>query len=397
MLESKAIYLQKVKLQNMSLILQNIWRLEAVSRIELVDMTRLTSGTITNLTQELIQRRIIRESESNSESVGRKRVNLRFDNSLYSIIGLDIGRTTIGAVMTDLMGNILGTIEYGTVGINDPEAVLSLIDPFVRKLIATAESQRRTIIGMGVSIPGPMDQSTGKLRYPPHFPGWNEYPIRSTLEQRYGIKVWIEDDARTSALAERWFGIGRGGKDLLFVSMGMGIGGGVIQNGSILRGANGLYSQIGHMSLMLDGPVCDCGNIGCWEALGSIPGILKRWSGEGGFSEFIQEVREGKARAVQCMQETIRMVEMSLTSLFNLYDPDVIVLGGKLYPYLTPYMEEIVAKVRNRVFDGASERVFIEPSTFGDMQSLMGAVALVFGRVLEQPQLVIEGSQSLRQ
>lgn len=392
MQEAKTIYLQKVKLQNMALILQKIWEREAVSRIELVEMTGLTSGTITNLTQELLKKRLIRESESTSDSLGRKRVNLRFDTTSYAFIGLDIGRTSIGAVMTDLMGNVAEIIEYSTEGIANPDEVLALIDPFVNKLIASANAQKRKIAGIGVSIPGPMDQERGALIEPPHFPGWSGYPIREKLEARYGLQVLIEDDARTCALAERWFGIGRDGRDLVFVTMGMGIGGGVIQSGKVLRGANGLYSHFGHMAIMLDGPVCDCGNFGCWEAVGAIPGMLKRWGRSGSFSDFIREVREGDPHAVECMKETVRMLESALTSLFNLYDPDVIVLGGKLYPYFTPYRDNIVANVRRRVFGFVRERVFIEPSTFGDMQSLMGAVALLFGRVLEEPQFILTDS-----
>jgi predicted NBD/HSP70 family sugar kinase len=389
MAESKVLYLQKVKNQNVSHILHKIWEHEAVSRIELVQMTHLTSGTITNLTQELISHRLIKESESISDSVGRKRVNLRFDNSYFYIIGIDIGRTSVSVVLSELTGNIVDTVEYGTEGITNPEEVLALIEPYVHKLLGQAESRKRKVIGIGVSIPGPMDQRTGKLINPPGFPGWAGYPIRPTLEERFKTRVFIEDDARTSALAERWYGIGRDGRDLVFVTMGMGIGGGIVQNGRVLHGTNGLYGQIGQMSLMTHGGAGNAISFDCWENLGSIPGILKRWSGNGDFRDFIVQVRAQEPHAVKVMEDTLRMLEASLTSLINLYDPDVIVLGGKLYPYLSPHMEAIVENVRSRVFDFVQERVIIEKAFYGQMQSLMGAVALVFGHVQENPLLVL--------
>lgn len=389
MSESKVVYLQKVKNQNVSHILHKIWEQEAVSRIELVQMTYLTSGTITNLTQELISHRLIRESELISDSVGRKRVNLRFDNSYYYIIGLDIGRTSISVVLSELTGNIVETVEYGTEGITSPAAVLALIETYVDKLLQQAETRKRKIIGIGVSIPGPMDQRTGKLLHPPGFPGWAGFPIRSTLEERFKLRVFIEDDARTSALAERWYGIGRDGRDLVFVTMGMGIGGGIVQNGKVLHGANGLYGQIGQMSLMTHDKNGSLQYYGCWEDFSSMPGILKRWGKPGDFGDFIVQVRANDPHAVQVMEDTLRMLESSLTSLFNLYDPDVIVLGGKLYPYLSTHMDEIVGNVRSRVFDFVQERIFIEKAFYGQMQSLMGAVALVFGHVLENPLLIL--------
>ncbi|MFD0711466.1 ROK family protein [Paenibacillus sp. GCM10027626] len=385
MTDIKPIYLQKVKQQNMALILQKIWEHETLSRVELVELTGLTSGTITNLTQELIQLRLIRESETSSGTVGRKRIMLKYLQDRYLIVGLDIGRTSYEVVLTDLTGRILKSVEGNIVGIHDPEKVLDLITPHLETMKAYAAGKGSPIIGLGTSIPGPMDKKIGNLLKPPNFPGWEGYPIQSALEARFGLKTCIEDDARASALAERWYGLGRKVQDLLFVTMGMGIGGGVIMKGEIVVGSNGLYGQVGHITLVPNGAVCACGNEGCWETVGSIPGILRRWGGGETIDDFFQAVNQGDVKAAECLKETLYYLESALTTLFNTYDPEVIVLGGRLYPYLTMHMDEIRSRVKARIYAFAQDRVHIESATFGASQNAVGAAALVFGELLAKP------------
>ncbi|MBB6673038.1 ROK family protein [Cohnella nanjingensis] len=167
--------------------------------------------------------------------------------------------------------------------------------------------------------------------------------------------------------------------------MGMEIGGGVITRGELAEGANGLYGQVGHITLVPDGQLCACGNRGCWETVGSIPGILRRWSAGDSIDEFFHAVRQEDPSALQCLEVTLRDLESALTTLFNAYDPEIIVLGGRLYPYLDMYMEEIRARVKERIYFFVRNRLTIEPATFGSSQNAIGAVALVFERLLTAP------------
>jgi len=379
------IYLQKVKQDNMSVLLQQIWEQESISRVELVTLTRLTSGTVTNLTQELIQLGLIRESATSSSALGRKRVMLKYNTEHFMIIGVDISRTSYGLILTDLAGQIIKSVEGNTVGIHQPEKIIDLIAPHIQSMISYAATKGMPIIGLGVSIPGPLDRKAGTLLTPPNFPGWENFPIISTLEKRFGLRVFAEDDARASVLAERWYGLGRNVQNSLFITMGMGIGGGVITKGELVEGANGLYGQVGHITLIPNGILCDCGNRGCWETVGSIPGILRRWSAGDSIDEFFHAVHQEDAHAVQCLRDTLSDLESALTTLFNVYDPEIIVLGGRLYPYLAMYMDEIRARVKERIYPFVRNRLRIEHATFGSSQNAKGAVALVFEQLLSAP------------
>jgi predicted NBD/HSP70 family sugar kinase len=368
----------------MSTILKNIWTDKQVSRVELVESTGLTSGTITNLTQELIQMKVIREFHSVSGTVGRKRIMLGFDPRHYRVIGLDIGRSSFELVLMDLAGKILKSIGEDMNEVKGPDGYLNKIGPYLDIFKKEMMEENLKILGLGVGVPGPMDYEKGALINPPNFQGWSSYPLKDVLQKRFELPVIIEDDARTSAIAESWYGLGKNGEDLVFVTMGIGIGGGVISKGRIVRGTNGLYSQVGHMTLEPDGKMCDCGNKGCWETVGSITGILQRWNG-GTMEELEKAAAAGDLLAQKCVEDTLGYLEHALVNICNMYDPELIVLGGRLFPYLSKYMPVVRERLRTRLYAFAKDRILLKPSTFGSSQSAVGATALVLESLLDRP------------
>ena len=368
-------------------MLQKIWEFEPISRIELVDKTSLTSGTITNLTLELLKSGVIRETELHSKTVGRKRVMLRLDTRTHRLVGIDIGRNSIEIVLTDLNGRVITSNEMSTEEIHEPMVIVDQVSKLVLKLKATIQEKGHRLLGVGLSIPGPMNWEQGILMNPPNFPGWNQFPIRTKLQEALGMDVQVNDDARTSALAERWFGLGRKNSNLVLITLGIGIGGGVIMNGELHYGVNGLYGQIGHQTVQSQGERCACGNSGCWETIGSIPGILKQWKGGTGktIKDFFEELHRHEPEAVRVWQNTFRYMTDAFTNIFNFYDPELIVLTGKLFPYFANELPRLRDEVRARVYPFVRDRVKIESSTFGTSQSAAGAASLVLDKLMKEP------------
>ena len=392
-MKHKPGFLRQVKQYNMAKVLKAIWEGEPISRIELVDKTELTSGTITNLTQELIHAGMIRESESQASQVGRKRVMLRFAAEQYRLIGIDIGRASVEVVLTDLSGRIVESEEADMTGSLGPAQVLDWLAPSVSGIRERAARRGELVIGTGLSIPGPMNHEQGMLLDPPNFPGWERVQVRAEIEKRLGVSVVMNDNARASALAERWFGLGRAGQNLVHITMDIGIGGGVIADGEIVHGYNGLYGQVGHMTVVPDGELCACGNWGCWETVGSIPAILRHWHDrtEGAsIADFFRAAENGEAHAERRLEYTLQVMDSTLTTLFNLYDPEIIVFGGRLMPHLSPYMKRITSRVQARVYAFAQNRVVIAENTFGASQSAVGAASLVFGKMMEDPLMLLD-------
>lgn len=392
---SNAGYLRQIKQYNMSQVLKDIWNLEPVSRIELVDETNLTSGTITNLTLDLLKAGLLKETELTTGSVGRRRVMLRLNEMSFKVIGIDIGRSSYEVVTTNLIGQILQSQEVEIDRHTDPLQVLEGVVAIVREMMSQISTQNDKLLGIGLSIPGPMNLKEGVLLVPPNFPHWEHFEIRKELERRLGRKIVMNDDARTSALAERWFGHSRKLKEdsFVYITMGYGIGGGVVSNGEIILGTNGLYGQVGHITVVPGGELCECGNRGCWETVGSIPGILRHWNHgkkESTIEDFFEAVQAKDPSAERCLEWTLQMMESTLTTLFNVYDPALIIIGGKLYPYLESYLPRIRHHVQASVYPSARSHVMIESASFGTSQSAVGAASLVFGELMERPLDVLD-------
>ena len=392
---TNAGYLRQIKQHNMSQVLKHIWNLEPVSRIELVDETMLTSGTITNLTQDLLKVSLLKETELTTGNVGRRRVMLRLNEQCFKLIGIDIGRSSYEVVTTNLTGHILQSKEVATDRNTDPYKVLEGVVRIVRDMMSQISAQNDKLLGIGLSIPGPMNLKDGVLLVPPNFPHWEHFEIQKQLELMLGRPIVMNDDARTSALAERWFGHSRKHKEdsFVYITMGHGIGGGVVSKGEILMGTNGLYGQVGHITVIPGGELCECGNRGCWETVGSIPGILRHWNPrkEGSsIEEFFQAVQAKDPGAERCLESTLQIMESTLTTLFNVYDPALIILGGKLFPYYESYLPRIRHHVQASVYPSARNNVLIESASFGTSQSAVGAASLVFGELMERPLDVLD-------
>ena len=387
---TNAGYLRQIKQHNMSQVLKHIWNLEPVSRIELVDETMLTSGTITNLTQDLLKVSLLKETELTTGNVGRRRVMLRLNEQCFKLIGIDIGRSSYEVVTTNLTGQILQSKEVAMDRNTNPYRVLEGVARIVRDMISQISAQQDKLLGIGLSIPGPMSLRDGVLLVPPNFPHWEHFEIRKELELMLGRPIVMNDDARTSALAERWFGHSRKHKEdsFVYITMGYGIGGGVVSKGEVIMGTNGLYGQVGHITVNPGGELCECGNRGCWETVGSIPGILRHWNhGKEGstIEDFFHAVQAKDARAERCLESTLQIMESTLTTLFNVYDPALIILGGKLYPFFESYLPRIRQHVQASVYPSARNNVIIESASFGTSQSAVGAASLVFGELMERP------------
>lgn len=385
------VHLQELKQKNMARILQSLWR-RSTSRVELVTETGLTSGTITNLVQELMDWHVVRECGRISGAVGRRRVALRFDDRLHSMVGIDIGRTNFAVVVLDLSGRAIFTAGGELPRGHHPDSTMELVVRRAAGLIARAAAVGYTVLGVGVGIPGPMDTGAGTLLEPPNFPGWRHFPVSDAVGRGLSLPVWLEDDAHTSALAERWYGCGRVGGDLVFVTMGVGIGSGVIVNGELMHGAHDLCGQLGHMTVIPGGERCACGNIGCWETVGSIPSVVRRYGEEVSVGQVFARAEAGEARAGKVVDETIDFLVTALINVCNLYDPAVVVLGGRMFSAFSSRLEQIADGVRSRAYASVRDHIRIAAAAFGEQQSAMGAAALVLHALMTEPLRTLQAS-----
>ena len=318
------------------------------------------------------------------------------DRNAPYLLGHDIGGTKLAVVIADWNGRILHKVRRPTHAERGPEAVVASLVDMSREAMACASLSPANVGGIGVSCGGPLDTETGVVYAPPNLPGWDEVPLKSWLETALSLPVLIENDANAGALAEWSFGAGRGFRHMVYMTMSTGIGGGIILDGKLYRGPNDTAGEVGHMTIVEDGPVCGCGKRGCLESLCSGPSIARRARQKarsmprsrmiemaGGdvdliTSETVMEAARGNDRpALEVVDETARHMATGLGNIVNILNPEIIVIGTILVKAGDLLLEPIRDYLRRETWSRVYDTVQVVPAELGDAVGDLAAIAVI--------------------
>lgn len=312
------------------------------------------------------------------------------------IIGLDIGGTKLAVVVSDQNGEILQKIRKPTEAGKGPEHVIQKLIKMVDEVLSLAGIGRKDVVGIGASCGGPLDTKTGIIYSPPNLPGWDAIPFKEIFETEFDLPIIVENDANASALAEWMFGAGRGCNHVLYMTMGTGIGGGIIIDGEIYHGANDSAGEVGHQILLPDGPLCGCGQRGCLEALCSGPGIARRAKEavkknldtqileladnkiDNVKSELVvQAARNDDRLALKLIDETAYYMGWGIANIINIINPEIVVLGTIAVASGALLLEPIRKYAAKLAMKRPAEIVKIMPAQLGELVGDKAAIALV--------------------
>ena len=305
------------------------------------------------------------------------------------LLGLDVGGTKTAALIGDVRGGVLSRREFSSAPRRGFQPMFDDLCRAAEAALAGA-AERGRVAAVGVSIGGPLDTGAGVILSPPHLPGWDRIPLRALLEERLGLPVHVEHDAKAGALAEWMFGAGRGAQDMVFLTAGTGIGAGIISGGRLLRGAGGGAGECGHWRIAEDGPLV-FGKRGALESYASGAGIAALAAerhpdrfAAAAVPELVGLARAGDPDALAVLAESGRRLGAGLALLVDLLAPEVIVLGtlarhlGELW--LGPAREVLAAEA----LPGHVARCRIVPSELGerigDVAALCAAIQHLPGR-----------------
>ena len=311
------------------------------------------------------------------------------------MVGVDLGGTQIRAVLADGEGNILRRASCLTLAEEGLDPVVGRIKGAIYEVMGSTE--RGQVQGIGIVAPGPSDPWRGIIMKAPNLPGWKNVPLKDLMEEEFGLPVLIGNDANLAALAEQRFGAGQGVADLIYITVSTGIGGGVIVDNRLLLGAQGLAGEVGHQTIEVHGPRCNCGNIGCLEALAAGPAIarcarelIRTGIGTtitdlvGGdldkitAKEVNQAAQAGDPVAIELFRQAGFYIGVGIVNLLHIFNPSLIVIGGSVTKAGALLFEPIRAAVRERAMASYYwEDTPIVAATLGDDVGLLGAVALV--------------------
>jgi glucokinase len=303
------------------------------------------------------------------------------------VIGVDLGGTNLRTALVNHNGEIVDKVKEPTCASDGHARVVHKLIKNIKAQLNSAFRNGIKIAAVGVGAPGVIHADTGVVVKSPNFPDWNNLPLKKELEDALSLPVSIENDANAAALGEQWRGAGQGIASMILLTLGTGVGGGIILNGRIWPGADGMAGEIGHMTIIPDGRQCGCGNTGCLEMYASSRGIVMTYQERSSRSNMItseeiyQAARNGDVLASDVMKEMGRLLGIGIANLINIFNPEMIVIGGGVKDAWPLFIEVVREEIKQRAFEYPAARTQIVPSVLGDDAGMIGAAALAFQKL----------------
>lgn len=305
------------------------------------------------------------------------------------VIGVDLGGTKINTVLADLEGNVVSQTTVPTQAKEGELPVLNRIIQTVETVIAEGKVTLNDVKAIGIGSPGPLDAKEGVIISTPNLP-FKNFNLVKPLSEKFDIPVYLDNDANVAAIGEFMFGAGKGCKNMVYFTVSTGVGGGAILDGKIYRGATCNALEIGHTTILPDGPRCNCGNIGCLEALSSGTAIgkrgieaaasnvetsLKKYDNITSYEVFV-EAAAGDKVAKDIVDKALNYLGIGVSNAVVTFDPEAVIIGGGVSKAGEIVFEKVREVVNTRCFKTMAENCKILPAGLGTDAGVIGAVAL---------------------
>jgi len=315
------------------------------------------------------------------------------------IIGVDLGGTNIVSLLMSRDSKILARDTRRSLVKEGKERTISQIVTSVREILREGERLKvfsKSILGVGIGSPGPLNTKEGVIHFAPNFPGWIEVPLMQILRDELNLPIFLENDANAAALGEWWLGAGKGVDNLVLLTLGTGIGGGIIIEGEVLHGAWDTAAEIGHMIIHEGGLTCGCGKQGCLEAYASATGVVKRTLAaiEKGEKTLLINLVENRLEDITCelifktaekgdslakwiVEETARYLGIGIASIVNIINPEMVILSGGMIAAGDTLFKPVRKYAQENALAAAIKEVKIVPAALGGNAGAIGAAATV--------------------
>jgi glucokinase-like ROK family protein len=383
-----------MRAMNRSTILNIIKTFGPIARVDVARRSGLSPATVTAITGDLIEEDLIYEKDTGDISTaGRKPILLAINPSGRYVIGIKLTETKVIGALTNLEAGVI-VKETDELNDNSAEAAVKQISLLVGELLALARLPKKKLLGIGVGLAGIVDSEHGILRQSP-YRDWHDLPLREMLQDQLHVPVYIDNDVNTLTLAEKWFGAGEGVDDFLIVTVGRGIGMGIVVNGQFYRGAKGGAGEFGHTIVDPQGPQCECGKQGCLEAYAGDRGLLRmaREAAAKGelprsvdnTDELLKLAQRGNAKAQAIYAEAGKRLGMGIANLINVFNPEKVIISGEGTCVGDLMFAPMRNTINNCVMSGLLRDTVIQIDDWGDDDWAHGAASLVLLELFESP------------
>ena len=306
-------------------------------------------------------------------------------------LGVDLGGTNVCSALVDEDGNILGRDKRPMIFNLGVDRAIETMIASMKNALKDGGYETSDLKAIGIGSPGPLNPFTGVIINAVNLPGFRNLPLKAIMEEEFGVPVAVDNDANVVALGEQWRGAGMGVENFLCVTLGTGIGGGVISEGKLLRGFNGNAAEVGHITVDYNGPRCNCGNYGCVEVYASATAMVRRTiekmekekpdtslkdAQKITTEEIFKAANAGDKFTSDMFKETGKFLGIGIVSMINVLNVEVVAIGGGLAGAGDLIFEPVREVVLQRGISGVKEKVRIVPVELGDDAPLFGAAKL---------------------
>lgn len=398
-----------VRRLNMSTVLDYVRFHAPLSRAELAAHIGLTRSTVSSIIDELISQGYVHETNRQDPKIGRPGTDLQLNPDGGFAVGVELGVGYVKVVVTNFTADILWR-RTEQLDPSIPQVVmLECAENLIEAALAFGTQSGLRALGIGVGIPGLVDTRQGKLIFAPNLK-WVDMPIRLIWSTRFGLPVFVENDANCATLSEYFYGAAHNVQDFIYLWTGIGMGGGIVIGGRLFRGINGFAGEIGHTALFENGDLCGCGRHGCWEAYVNEAAVIRRAQAklndypdsilpvlaqnnpeQINFAMIVEAARQDDALAIQVLGEIGHLLGVGTANLVNIFNPELVILGGSFTPagkWITPVIARVVQET---VLPPLRSSIRVQTSTLEGDACVLGTVALVLDDIIREPLYSLQG------
>jgi glucokinase-like ROK family protein len=388
-----------MKSLNKSAILNVVREHGLISRAEIAKLTKLTPPTVTNLVGELLDTKLVVETDLGESTGGRKPILLRINSSAFHVVGVYAGPKKVKAVAATLDGKLVTQAEAKYETNITGEQFLETLAEVIAKVIVGANPKMESILGIGVGMHGLVDSEQGVSIFAPHL-SFRNIAIKAYLEHRFALPVEVENDIRAQAIGESWFGQGKCVSNFILFRVGTGVGAGIILDHQLYRGTSFTAGEIGHTTIDINGPKCSCGNYGCLESMvgGAALAVRAQHAIRFGKKSILEDMVEGNLElidgkmlylaaqqgdqvAMEVLEDTGRYLGIGIANLINSLNPSLIILSGGVFGSADFFIDSLRKTVERRALAKPAQAVSIVISKLGENAIPIGAFTIVLKKI----------------
>ncbi|WP_047151822.1 ROK family transcriptional regulator [Aneurinibacillus tyrosinisolvens] len=400
-----------VKQSNKLSVLQFIRHRGETTQPEISRELSVSRPTVSTLVDELISEGYIRVTGigTSTDQGGKRPKLIAFNPRGGGIIALHLTVNMLSGALLDLSANLLFEQKIPMTPRISRDHLLTRILQMTEHLFHKAEEFKISVRGIGVGCPGLIETSTGTILTAANFEAINNFPIGDSLASRFQTPVWVDNECRNLGLAEKIFGLGQDVNTFVSLMTDIGIGAGIIIDNQILRGKDDSFGEVGHATIQMDGPLCQCGNRGCWEVYASSNALLTKVAQEMpktivlknmiiaedelSIQRIIEAIEKGDTVVEQmAIDELGKYLGVGITNLVNAMNPELIVIHGEMVNLGQPLLQRIEREIQQRALPVPKARVRIKFSELGREANIIGSGALVLQELFNDPEYLFSYS-----